>query len=468
MKIKYTNIVKKQRDFYNTNITRDISFRKKALLQLKNKMEEYEENLYEALEIDLNKNAKEAFLSEIGQVYDELDLAIKKVNKWSKTKKVKSNYTTFGSKSGKVLLPRGLTFIISPFNYPVNLSLIPLISSIAAGNVAILKLSNLTPSTNSVLQNIIDESFKEEHVSVVSDQNFKSFNDIYKEEIDFLFFTGSTKTGKIIQQKCVENDIPHILELGGKSPTIVETGVDTQKHSLERIVWGKLLNAGQTCVAPDYFLVNEKIVENFIENLKIEIQEQYPNVLENNNLPKIINKDSFKRLEKILKKYKDNIVFGGLTDKENLQIEPTIIYVEDSTEIKKTEEIFGPIFFISKYENFSEAIQLIKEIDPNPLAAYLFTNNNIQISHFVHEVNSLNIAINDVIVQISNPNVPFGGIKTSGVGSYHGRFGFESFSLQKNIMNKKWNTNLPLMFINKGTNLSKTRSLMRKFKKILR
>lgn len=362
-------LVKMQRKYYNTGKTRDISFRIEQLKKLKLVVSQNEEKILLALKKDLNKSNFEGFMTEVGMFYSELNFAIKNIRKWSKIKRVKSSMVNFPSISKVVPQPYGVTLIMSPWNYPFQLALIPLVWSLAAGNCVILKPSEYSVSTSSVVKDIVENTFSKEYVAVVQGSQEES-EKLLLERFDYIFFTGSTNVGKIIMKSASEHLTPITLELGGKSPCIIlkDANIDL---TAKRLTWGKLINAGQTCVAPDYVLVHEDRKNELIEKIKYYTNKYFgDNPCNNEQFPKIINQRHFNRILSLIDK--DKIVYGGNYNKETLKIEPTIVDNVNWDDNIMKEEIFGPIFPILTYKDLDEVIQKIIQM-PNPLALYIFT-----------------------------------------------------------------------------------------------
>ncbi len=438
-----------------------INERIESLNKFKESILSNEEEIYQALKLDLNKSKKEVYLSEIAEVIGEIEYHIKNLKKWSKKIKVKDTYQVMGTKSFLIRKPKGKVLIISPFNYPINLCFIPLIGSISGGNNSLVKPSPKTPNTNKVIFKIIDEAFSKSHVTYIKEEDLKNHNDLYNYNPDLIFFTGSTSVGKIIEKNAVERGIEFVTELGGKCPCIIDNVYNDDVY--KRIVWGKFMNAGQTCVSINHILYNENL-KDFEQKLINEINIQYHNPLVNHNIPKIISSQDFERVKKILSKYNDKIIYGGNYDEKSLIVEPTIIKcsVDD---ILNTEEVFAPIIFICPMKNISEMINASNLIDASPLAAYIYSNSKKSIELFIKKINSGSYCINDSMSQILNHNLPFGGVKTSGNGRYHGYWSFETFTYLKPILvnNQKKSNNIK--FINNEIDLEKTKKLISFVKK---
>lgn len=430
-----------QRQYYNTGKTRDISFRLEKLKRLKSVVLENEEKILFALKKDLNKSNFEGFMTEIGMFYSELDFAIKNIRKWSKTKRVKSSMVNFPSISKIIPQPYGITLIMSPWNYPFQLALIPLVWSVAAGNCVILKTSEYSVSTSSIVKEIIENTFSREYVAVVQGNQEES-EKLLLERFDYIFFTGSTNVGKIVMKSAAEYLTPTTLELGGKSPCIILKDADIDLTA-KRLTWGKLINAGQTCVAPDYVLVHEYRKDELIEKIKYYIIRYFgDNPCNNEQFPKIINERHFNRIVSLIDT--DKIVYGGACNNKTLKIEPTIVDNVNWDDNIMKEEIFGPIFPILTYKDLDEVIQEIIQ-RPNPLALYIFTKNKKLENKILEMIPAGGCCINDTITHIATNYLPFGGVGESGMGSYHGKAGFDTFTHYKSVL-KKLNLDIPIRY----------------------
>lgn len=435
----------------------------KSLKKFKEIFLSHENEIYNALKLDLNKSEKESYLSEVSEVISEVDYHVKNLKKWSKPKKVKNTYQVIRTKSYLIRRHKGKVLIISPFNYPINLCFVPLIGAISGGNNILIKTSPKTPNVNKVIHEIINESFEKYHVTYIDESKLKNYDDLYEYNPDLIFFTGSTSVGKIIEKNAAERTIEFVTELGGKCPCIIDE--INNDDIFKRIVWSKFLNAGQTCVSINHIFYNNQII-NFEEKLINEINSQYPNPIVNKNIPKIIDNDEYERVKKILIKFKNKIIYGGKYDDETLIIEPTIIKcsVDD---INKTEEVFGPVILICPMDNVSEMIDASNSIDSSPLAAYLYSNGKRAIELFLKKINAGSYCINDSLVQTSNHNLPFGGVKNSGYGRYHGKWSYETFTYLKPVLVNNLKKSNKIKFINNEYNVDRTKriiTLIKKFK----
>ncbi|SIS67165.1 aldehyde dehydrogenase (NAD+) [Chryseobacterium ureilyticum] len=424
------SILLKQRVFFATQQTKSLSFRKMYLEKLKSLIISNETLLYEAIYKDFRKSKFDTYTTEISFILKDIDYYLKNLKALAKPKKVSTNMVNQLGSSKIYSDPLGCTLVIGAWNYPYQLSLSPMIAAIAAGNCCILKPSEIAENTMKAMSQIINENFPSEYLYVY-EGGIDETTELLRLKFDKIFFTGSTKVGKIIYKAAAEHLAPVVLELGGKSPAIV-----TQHANLEiaakRIVWGKFLNAGQTCVAPDYLLVEESVQEQFLEMLRKYIKEfQYSP--DSDQYTQIINQRNFQRLTKLIDQKK--IYFGGNFDEENRFIEPTILNNVDWKDEIMQEEIFGPLLPVTSFKNYNSALKAILELE-KPLAAYLFTNNTEEKEHFTQKISFGGGCINDTVMHLSNDHLPFGGVGTSGIGNYHGKFGFEAFSHQKSVLEK--------------------------------
>ncbi|PWT71258.1 MAG: aldehyde dehydrogenase family protein [Bacteroidetes bacterium] len=412
--------------------TLSIEFRKHLLISLRDAILEYEEEIYVALHKDLRKSREEAYATEIGQLLTEIRIALKNIRKWSSPQPAKTNLLNFPSSSKIIHDPLGVVLIIAPWNYPFLLSLRPLIGAIAGGNTIVLKPSELAPSSSTLLERMIRETFPKKYVSIVCGDGKKTVQtmmEIFR--FDHIFYTGSSVVGKLIYQLAAQELIPVTLELGGKSPAIVEKDASISTAA-KRIALGKFINAGQTCVAPDYLLVHRSIKNEFLQKLEQCIKNFYgDNPQQSESYGRIINERNFDRLMRCLDGVK--ILFGGDHDRKNLFFSPTVVEVVQPNAPVIREEIFGPILPLFTFENIDEALELIAT-NPSPLAFYLFTENAEQEKSWIKRVRFGGGCINNTIWQLSNHHLPFGGIGNSGIGAYHGEQSFDRFTHAKPIM----------------------------------
>ncbi len=427
-------MIEQQRSFFYTRQTKDVEFRKKKLNHLKDTIKNYEQDVIAALKKDLNKSEFEAYANEIGLVYDSISYFIKNIDEWMKPESVKTPIQFQPGKSFIVREPYGVVLIIGPFNYPFLLVMDPLIGAIIGGNTAIVKPSEAAPHTAAIVKKIINETFGERYVRVVEGEK-EEVTALIHAPFDYIFFTGSVAVGKVIAKAAAERLTPFCLELGGKSPAIVDQTANIDV-AVKRIAWGKFNNAGQTCVAPDYILVHESIYDKFMKKMKKTITEFYGNNIEQSpDFGRIINTRQFDRLQLLLEKEAKNITFGGNTNRDDLYIEPTILeHISWDNPIME-DEIFGPIMPIMKYDELPLAIHKIRQL-PKPLSAYFFSEHEGAIDYFLEELPFGGGCINDVISHVGNIHLPFGGVGTSGVKLYHGKASFENFTHPKSILKR--------------------------------
>lgn len=440
--MEISEVVKKQRDYFNTNQTKDVNFRLQCLKTLKQNILKYQSEIFSALKTDLGKSETESYMSEVGMVLNELSHTIKHLKSWAKPQRVKTPISNPGAKSFISYEPFGVTLVIAPWNYPFLLSLDPLIASVSAGNCVVLKPSKEAPHVGKIMQKIIEKTFAPEHAYVVLGSSHAN-QVILEQKYDYIFFTGGKKVGKMVASKAMETLTPVSLELGGKSPCIVDKTCNL-KLSAKRIAFGKFLNCGQTCIAPDYCLVDASIKQDFVELIKAEIVNMYTtNALSNNDYGKIINKSQFDWLVSLIDTGK--VVYGGKYDETKLKIEPTVLDNVKLTDSVMQDEIFGPILPIISYNSLDEAINIIKTY-PKPLALYLFSNSKKLQNYILSQISFGGGCINDTIMHIANIYLPFGGVGDSGMGKYHGKQSFLTFSNAKSII-KKFNwIDLPLRY----------------------
>ena len=430
--------------FFNTHKTKNLKFRKQQLKLLSKNIKNHENELLDALYKDLGKSKVEAYATEIGMLLKSIKLMRKELKNWSKTKQTDTPLYLFPTKSYIKKEPYGTVLIIGPFNYPVQLVFEPLIGAIAAGNTAIVKPSELTPHVAIVIKDIIEDTFDEAYVSVV-EGGIEETQTLLSLPFDYMFFTGSEKVGKIVYEAAARKLIPVTLELGGKSPVIVDDTANIKVAS-ERISFGKFTNAGQTCVAPDYILVQRKVKNDLIKALKKTITEFYgENIEKSPDFGRIVNQKHLNRLNDLIQIHKDNVVFGGNSSKEDLYIEPTLLdNITNDNKIMK-EEIFGPILPIITYDNFDEVLEIIQS-KSKPLSLYLFSEDENMTHRVVEELSFGGGAINDTLMHLANPNLPFGGVGSSGIGQYHGKYSFDTFSHMKSYTFKSTRLESSLFF----------------------
>ncbi|MEK4757981.1 aldehyde dehydrogenase [Macrococcus sp. FSL W8-0367] len=432
------------RDFFQTQSTKDIKFRKKYLKALKKSIKKHESDILDALKSDLGKNKVEAYATEVGFVMKELSYIIKELKNWAKTKSVTTPMMQFPAKSFIKYEPYGTVLIIGPFNYPFQLVMSPLIGALAAGNCAVVKPSEMTPQTSMVVQEILEEVFPPDYVKVVQGEK-EVTSQLLDERFDYIFFTGSTKVGQIVYEKASKHLTPVTLELGGKSPVIIDDTANL-KVAAERIAFGKFMNTGQTCVAPDYVLIDNEIKVKFVEALQATIQEFYGAQIEQSeDFGRIVNDNHFNRLVNIIEDSRQQVIYGGESNADELFVAPTIILDPELSDSVMQQEIFGPILPIIGYDTFNEVYDIVEQYE-KPLALYLFTEDSDQITAVFNRLSFGGGCVNDTILHLANPNLPFGGVGHSGIGSYHGKYSFELFSHEKSYITKSTKLESGLLF----------------------
>lgn len=435
-------IINEQKIFFRTGLTNTEDFRKKALITLKNSIDKYKEEIIYALKMDLNKSSTESYISEIASAFAEIDFSLKNLSDWMKDTREITNMEAMPAKSFTRYEPLGVTLIISPWNYPFLLAINPIVNAISSGNTVILKTSKKSSYTSKIIKKLLDESFDRAFIYCVDNEKV-SHDELLSYKYDHIFFTGSQKVGKIIMKKASENLTKVTLELGGKSPCIVDESANL-KFAAKRIIWGKLLNSGQTCVAPDYLLVHKDVKKELLRLMKQTILEFYGDrALENPDYPRIIDKNSFERLINLMEG--QNIYTGGLYNSKTLKIEPTIIDDVDFANKIMQEEIFGPILPVIEYNDIFKIIEKLKFMD-KPLSMYIFSEDKEYIDRLTYDLSSGGVCINDTIMHLTNPNLEFGGVGESGMGGYHGKFGFMNFSNRKSIMIRSNNIDIKIKY----------------------
>lgn len=436
-------------EIFQQQRVRSLSLRKSTaevrlekIKQLKAAIEKYTPEILTALEQDFSKPQAETLITEVYPSLKEIDFVEKKLQRWMKPQGVSAPLMMMGTESYIQFEPRGVCLIISPWNYPFNLAIAPLISAIAAGNCVILKPSEYSPKTNEIIKKIVSETFIPDEVFVV-EGGVQETQELLQLPFDHIFFTGSTATGKIIMEAASKNLSSVTLELGGKSPTIVDETANLNAAA-EKIAWAKFINAGQTCVAPDYLLVQESIFENFKEKLIGQIQNFYgkshQEVKDSKDFARIINTRHFERLKKYFTDalvHKAQVSYGGHLDESTNYFSPTLLTeVSVDSEIMK-EEIFGPLLPIITFKTMDEALTFVNS-RPKPLALYFYSSDEKNIQRVTQETSSGGLCINDSIIHLGNLNLPFGGVGPSGLGNYHGFFGFKAFSHEKALLRQSW------------------------------
>lgn len=436
------SLLDKQREYYKSGVTVPVNFRIEQLKKLYAAIKKYENEILQALHTDLGKSDYESFMCEIGLVLSEITYMIRHTKKFAKRKTVFTPITNFHAHCFKQPVPYGNTLIMSPWNYPFLLTVDPLADAIAAGNTAIVKPSAYSPATSAIISKIISECFDAEYIAVITGGRAENAA-LLEQKFDFVFFTGSQAVGKEVLRHTAEHLTPAVLELGGKSPCIVDKSANIALAA-KRIVFGKFLNCGQTCVAPDYILCESSVKDKFISEVASQIKIQYgENPLKNKDYGKIINQKHFERLCGLIDKSK--VIIGGETDRGSSRIAPTVMDHVTENDAVMGEEIFGPIMPILTFDDFDKMVDDLKDKD-KPLALYLFSRDKGQIKRITTELSYGGGCINDVVVHLSTSEMGFGGVGQSGMGSYHGKDGFDAFSHYKSIMDKKTWLDLPMRY----------------------
>lgn len=435
-------ILVKQKKYFQSGATLPVKFRVKMLKKLYATIRKYQTEVSNALTIDLGKSEYEGFMCEIGLALTEISYMIKHTKKLSKEKTVHTPLAQFASRSYVKPSPYGTVLIMSPWNYPFLLTIDPVADAIAAGNTVVVKPSAYSPTTSAVVKKILTECFEPEYVSVVTGGR-KENAALLEKRFDLIFFTGSQMVGKEVLRKAAEHITPVVLELGGKCPCIVDSSAKI-KLAAKRIVFGKFLNCGQTCVAPDYILCDKIIKDELVQEIKKQIKLQFGEIpLENGDCGKIINDKHFERLSALIEK--DKVVCGGKIKEKTLQIEPTVMDNVSWVDEVMQDEIFGPILPILTYEKFEDVFEILSD-RPKPLALYIFSQNKNNIKQVTSRCLYGGGCVNDVVIHIATSEMGFGGVGESGMGSYHGKEGFRAFSHNKSIVDKKNWIDLPMRY----------------------
>lgn len=427
-------LLRMQKEFYHKGHTHSISFRIKQLIKLRAALHRYEDAIKEALYQDLGKGEFEAYVTEIGFIYHSIGYMMKNLRKWARPEAVKTPLHLQPSKSYILNEPYGTILIIGPFNYPFQLLIEPLIGAIAGGNCVILKPSEHTPHLSSVIEKLLGETFHKSYIRVVQG-GVEETSLLIHAPMDYIFFTGSPGVGKIVMEAAAKNLVPVTLELGGKSPVIVDSTANLDLAA-KRIIWGKFLNAGQTCIAPDYVLVEEGVRDELVQKMKAVLLNFFgSSPLRSKDFGRIVNEKQFDRLVSILNKDRVHILHGGHYKREKLFIEPTLTEAVSWDNAVMKDELFGPILPIMTYKSLDKAIRMILE-HQKPLALYLFTRNKRVEQKVFAQVSFGGGCVNDTISHVANHHLPFGGVGNSGMGAYHGKYSFDLFTHKKSIMKK--------------------------------
>lgn len=427
-------IIAEHKQFFDEGRTLDIAFRLEQLKKLQEVIRRDEKKIMSALYQDLRKSEFEVYATEIGLVHGSIRHMMKHLKRWMKPRRVKSPIHVFPSKSYIRKEPYGTALIIGPFNYPFQLLIEPLIGAIAAGNCAVLKPSESTPHISAVIRDMIKDTFPESYIRVVEGAT-EATSLLIHAPFNYIFFTGSVAVGKIVMEAAAKNLVPVTLELGGKSPVIVDRTANLDVAA-KRIIWGKLLNIGQTCIAPDYMYVHEEVKAALISKMKEVIISFYGSDARlSNDYGRIVNERQFDRLASLLEQDKEKIIFGGASKKDDLYIEPTLLDEITWDDATMSEELFGPILPIMAYSDLNQVIRLINA-RPKPLALYLFAENKAVEKHVLDHVSFGGGCVNDTIAHVASVHLPFGGVGNSGMGAYHGKMSFDLFSHQKSIVKR--------------------------------
>lgn len=446
-----------QKSFFATQQTKNISFRKKQLQKLLKELVIREQDILDALHKDFRKSEYEGVMTETSIVLSELKMMIKKVRSWSAPKSVRPSLLNFPSTAKIHKDPYGTVLIIAPWNFPYQLALVPLIGAIAAGNTIVLKPSELTANTSKVIKEIIESIFDKNFVAVV-EGGVPVSQALLTQRWDYIFFTGSVPVGRIVAKAAAEFITPVTLELGGKSPCIVDDTA-TIKLAARRIVWGKFLNGGQTCIAPDYLLVHKKVKEQFVTHFREEIRKAYgDNPQNSNDFPRIVNSKNFERLQNMLQN--ETLLIGGETSKDENYIAPTLIDEPSIDSEVMKGEVFGPILSLISYETTDDIDTIISNYD-KPLAFYIFSNKKSFAKELIKKYSFGGGTINDTTVHFTNHNLPFGGVGESGIGGYHGRQTFETFSHKKGVVTRGNWLDVPTRYAPYKGKLKQLKTLMK-------
>jgi len=428
--MNYQQIITSQRSFFDSNATKDLRFRKAQLKKLRSLLVANERRLYDAIYADFKKSEFETAATELLLIYHEIDLALGNMESWSRQKSVPTNLVNFPSRSYIIPEPLGVALVIGAWNYPYQLSLAPAVAALAAGNTVILKPSEIPANTAAVMASIINGNFPADYFHVV-EGGVETSTALLECKFDKIFFTGSTPVGKIVYEAAAKHLTPVTLELGGKSPAIVMADCNMEV-TVKRLAWAKFLNAGQTCIAPDYVLVEASVEKKFMDTLRKYIAQNYTNEVTDNYV-QIINDKNMERLLKLLDPTK--VVIGGNYDRASRYIAPTVMQQVSFSDAVMQEEIFGPVLPVIAFTDLGEAIKKVKAL-PKPLSCFVFSTSNKKIKQVLAELSFGGGAVNDAVMHISNSALPFGGVGNSGMGNYHGEAGFRAFSHYKSILHK--------------------------------
>lgn len=437
-------ILHEHKQFFHNGHTKTLEFRLEQLQKLKDAIIRYEKEIITSLNKDLRKSEFEAYGTEIGFTLDSLRYMLKNLKQWMKPEKVKTPLHQFPAKSYIMKEPYGTVLIIGPFNYPFQLIIEPLIGAIAAGNCVVLKPSESTPHVSALIKKMMRETFDEHYVRVIEGEK-EITSLLIHAPFDYIFFTGSVPVGKIVMEAAAKNLVPITLELGGKSPVIVDDTANLE-IAAKRIMWGKMINAGQTCIAPDYVIAHAKIKDSLIDKMKEAVTSFYGiDASKSEDYGRIVNERQFDRLAEIIEKDRSKVVFGGNVLREDLYIQPTIFDKITWDDASMMDENFGPILPVLEFNHLDEAINMIND-RPKPLALYVFTENKRVEDEVLSKVSFGGGCVNDTLSHVASAHLPFGGVGNSGIGAYHGKHSFEVFSHSKSILKKSTKFELGIVF----------------------
>lgn len=441
-KVDLSQIVAKQRDYFFSGATRGYEFRLNALRKMRQAVADNEEALEKALHEDLGKVAQESYMTEIGLVLAEFDLAIRKLRKWMKPRRVRTSLPDFPGESCIEPQPYGNVLIMSAWNYPFQLTFEPLVGAMAAGNTVLIKPSAMAPSTMEMMAEMVHASFAPEYMEVVTGDH-QEHPDLLKQHYSYIFFTGGKAVGRLILEAAVPYTTPVTLELGGKSPCVVDQTADIASAG-KRIAWGKILNSGQTCVAPDYVYVHRDRFQDLLDSIADALRAFYPEgALRADDYPHMINEKHFERVVGLMQGV--TIACGGHTDPETLRIEPTLLTDVTWDSPVMGQEIFGPLLPVMPYDDLDEIIALMNT-KPEPLAGYIFSENAPNIEKFTSRLMYGGGCVNDVVLHVASDTIPFGGVGASGIGHYHGKYSFNTFSHMKSVLHRPTYVDNPLRY----------------------
>ncbi len=436
------NILNAQRHFFGSGRTKDLDFRLKNLARLKNAIIQDETAIFEALHKDLSKSTYESYMTEVGVLLDEIRFFRRRLRSWARPQRVNTPFTLWLGSSRIYSEPYGISLIIAPWNYPFLLAISPLIGSMAAGNCSVLKPSEYAPHTSMIISKIIGTHFDSEYIAAI-EGDAQVGQQLLNERFDYIFFTGGVGVGKIVMSAAAKSLTPVTLELGGKSPCIVDQDINMDKTAL-RIASGKFMNAGQTCIAPDYLLVHQSNKQKLCDSIIKQLNKLYGvNPRKSPDYGRIINKRHFNRIVALMTK--GNILCGGQNDPDDLYIAPTLIGDVSWNDPVMQDEIFGPILPVLEFDDLSEVISILNS-RPKPLALYIFSNQQDRYQQVINQVSFGAGCINDTVAHFANPHLPFGGVGRSGMGHYHGKASFDTFSHKKGILKKSFSFDPPLRY----------------------